>query len=245
MADTPASTVQRPIRVFLLDDHEVVRRGLHDLLDAQPDIEVVGDAANAAEALARGPALQPDVAVLDVRLPDGDGITVCRELRSRMPGLACLMLTSFDDDQALLDAILAGASGYVLKQIRGAEIVNAVRTVATGQSMLDPATTTRLMDTLRQEAEPDPEDAALASLTDRERDVLDLIGDGLTNREIGTQLYLSEKTVKNHISRMLAKLGVERRIQAAMIASQARGAGADGKRADGKRADGKRADGRH
>lgn len=239
MADTPASTVQRPIRVFLLDDHEVVRRGLHDLLDAQPDIEVVGDAANAAEALARGPALQPDVAVLDVRLPDGDGITVCRELRSRMPGLACLMLTSFDDDQALLDAILAGASGYVLKQIRGAEIVNAVRTVATGQSMLDPATTTRLMDTLRQEAEPDPEDAALASLTDRERDVLDLIGDGLTNREIGTQLYLSEKTVKNHISRMLAKLGVERRIQAAMIASQARGAGADGKRADGKRADGR------
>jgi len=235
MADTPAFTAQRPIRVFLLDDHEVVRRGLHDLLDAQPDIEVVGDAADAAEALARGPALRPDVAVLDVRLPDGDGITVCRELRSRMPGLACLMLTSFDDDQALLDAILAGASGYVLKQIRGAEIVNAVRTVATGQSMLDPATTTRLMESLRQEAEPDPEDAALASLTDRERDILEFIGEGLTNREIGKRLFLAEKTVKNHISRMLSKLGVERRIQAAMIASQAKSADADGKRPDGRR----------
>lgn len=235
MADTPVFTAQRPIRVFLLDDHEVVRRGLHDLLDAQPDIEVVGDAADAAEALARGPALRPDVAVLDVRLPDGDGITVCRELRSRMPGLACLMLTSFDDDQALLDAILAGASGYVLKQIRGAEIVNAVRTVATGQSMLDPATTTRLMESLRQEAEPDPEDAALASLTDRERDILEFIGEGLTNREIGKRLFLAEKTVKNHISRMLSKLGVERRIQAAMIASQAKPADADGKRPDGRR----------
>lgn len=235
MADTPAFTAQRPIRVFLLDDHEVVRRGLHDLLDAQPDIEVVGDAADAAEALARGPALRPDVAVLDVRLPDGDGITVCRELRSRMPGLACLMLTSFDDDQALLDAILAGASGYVLKQIRGAEIVNAVRTVATGQSMLDPATTTRLMESLRQEAEPDPEDAALASLTDRERDILEFIGEGLTNREIGKRLFLAEKTVKNHISRMLSKLGVERRIQAAMIASQAKSADVDGKHPEGRR----------
>lgn len=135
-----------------------------------------------------------------MRLPDGDGITVCRELRSRMPGLACLMLTSFDDDQALLDAILAGASGYVLKQIRGAEIVNAVRTVATGQSMLDPATTTRLMESLRQEAEPDPEDAALASLTDRERDILEFIGEGLTNREIGKRLFLAEKTVSTELA---------------------------------------------
>ncbi|WBB61942.1 response regulator transcription factor [Streptomyces sp. WMMC500] len=234
MSETPASAAERPIRVFLLDDHEVVRRGLHDLLDAQPDIEVVGDAATAAEAVARGPAVRPDVAVLDVRLPDGDGISVCRELRSRMPELACLMLTSFDEDQALLDAIMAGASGYVLKQIRGDEIVNAVRTVASGKSMLDPATTARLMDSLRSEAEPEPEDAALASLTDRERDILELIGEGLTNRDIGKRLYLSEKTVKNHISRLLSKLGVERRIQAAMLASQAKSAG-DDRRPDGRR----------
>ncbi|AKH85626.1 LuxR family transcriptional regulator [Streptomyces sp. CNQ-509] len=235
MAEAPASAEQRPIRVFLLDDHEVVRRGLHDLLDAQPDIEVVGDASTAAEAVARGPALRPDVAVLDVRLPDGDGIGVCRELRSRMPELACLMLTSFDEDQALLDAIMAGASGYVLKQIRGDEIVNAVRTVASGKSMLDPSTTARLMESLRHEAEPEPRDAALASLTGRERDILELIGEGLTNREIGKRLYLSEKTVKNHISRMLSKLGVERRIQAAMIATQAKPSAADDKRPDGRR----------
>ncbi|WP_308425219.1 response regulator transcription factor, partial [Wenjunlia tyrosinilytica] len=212
---------ERPIRVFLLDDHEVVRRGILDLLDSEPDITVVGEAGTIDHALARGPALRPDVAVLDVRLPDGDGITVCRELRSRMPGIACLMLTSFDDDDALLDAIMAGAAGYVLKQINGSDLVTAIRTVATGRSMLDPATTTRLMNSLRgHDDETEPEDERLADLTAREREILALIGDGLTNRQIGRQLFLSEKTVKNHISRLLAKLGVERRIQAAVLATQ-------------------------
>ena len=213
-------TEQNPIRVFLLDDHEVVRRGLTDLLDAEPDISVVGDADTVEHALVRGPALRPHVAVLDVRLPDGDGITVCRELRSQMPELACLMLTSFDDEDALLDAIMAGASGYVLKQIRGSDLVSAVRTVASGQSMLDPATTARLMRSLRADpAETPSVPPELASLSPRERDILALIGDGLTNREIGKKLYLSEKTVKNHISRLLAKLGVQRRVQAAVLAS--------------------------
>ncbi|MFF9194257.1 response regulator [Streptomyces sp. NPDC014779] len=220
MTDLPAATA--PTRVFLVDDHEVVRRGLHDLIDDEPDMEVVGEAATAEQALARGPALRPDVAVLDVRLPDGNGISVCRELRSRIPELACLMLTSFDDEEALLDAIMAGASGYVLKQIKGSDLVSAVRTVATGQSMLDPATTARLMHSLRDpEAAKPPEDERLAVLSERERSVLELIGEGLTNRQIAKQLYLSEKTVKNHISRLLGKLGVERRVQAAVIAAQA------------------------
>ncbi|GEB55301.1 response regulator [Streptomyces gardneri] len=219
MSDLPTATA--PTRVFLVDDHEVVRRGLRDLIDDEPDMEVVGEAATAEQALARGPALRPDVAVLDVRLPDGDGISVCRELRSRMPEVACLMLTSFDDEDALLDAIMAGASGYVLKQIKGSDLVSAVRTVATGQSMLDPATTARLMHSLRDpEAAKPPEDERLAVLSDRERSVLDLIGEGLTNRQIAKRLYLSEKTVKNHISRLLGKLGVERRVQAAVIAAQ-------------------------
>ncbi|MFE3323545.1 response regulator [Streptomyces sp. NPDC059176] len=221
MSEAPTTSSASPIRVFLLDDHEVVRRGLHDLLDGEPDIDVVGEAATAEQALARGPALRPRVAVLDIRLPDGDGITVCRELRSRMPDLACLMLTSFDDDDALLDAIMAGAAGYVLKQIKGSDLVNAVRTVATGQSMLDPATTARLMHSLRAPASPhEGEDERLAALSQRERAVLELIGEGLTNRQIGARLYLSEKTVKNHISRMLSKLGVERRVQAAVLAAQ-------------------------
>ncbi|MFE5481028.1 response regulator [Streptomyces sp. NPDC056527] len=220
MSDLPAATART--RVFLVDDHEVVRRGLRDLIDDEPDMEVVGEAATADQALARGPALRPDVAVLDVRLPDGDGISVCRELRSRMPELACLMLTSFDDEDALLDAIMAGAAGYVLKQIKGSDLVSAVRTVATGQSMLDPATTARLMHSLRDpEAAKPPEDERLAVLSERERSVLDLIGEGLTNRQIAKRLYLSEKTVKNHISRLLGKLGVERRVQAAVIAAQA------------------------
>ncbi|AZQ39689.1 response regulator transcription factor [Streptomyces cyaneochromogenes] len=211
---------QNPIRVFLLDDHEVVRRGLTDLLDAEPDISVVGDADTVEHALVRGPALRPHVAVLDVRLPDGDGITVCRELRDRMPELACLMLTSFDDEDALLDAIMAGAAGYVLKQIKGSDLVSAIRTIASGQSMLDPTTTARLMRTLRAEPAETPAVAPeLASLSPREREILALIGDGLTNREIGKKLYLSEKTVKNHISRLLAKLGVQRRVQAAVLAS--------------------------
>ncbi|MEV7127980.1 response regulator transcription factor [Streptomyces sp. NPDC093260] len=222
MAEREQAGPDTPIRVFLLDDHEVVRRGVHDLLNDESDIEVVGEAGTAEQALVRVPALRPDVAVLDVRLPDGDGVTVCRELRSRLPELACLMLTSFDDEEALLDSIMAGASGYVLKQIQGSDLVSAVRTVARGQSLLDPSATTKLMARLRggqrQEEQPD----ALPGLTEREREILALIGEGLTNRQIGQRLYLAEKTVKNHISRLLAKLGVERRIQAAVIATQAR-----------------------
>ncbi|MFF4359981.1 response regulator [Streptomyces sp. NPDC001604] len=220
MTEARTFTAQDPIRVFLLDDHEVVRRGLADLLDAEPDISVVGDAENVEHALVRAPAVRPHVAVLDVRLPDGDGISVCRELRSRMPELAVLMLTSFDDEDALLDAIMAGASGYVLKQIKGSDLISAVRTVASGQPMLDPATTARLMRSLRTEPAETPSVAPeLAGLSPREREILALIGDGLTNREIGKQLYLSEKTVKNHISRLLAKLGVQRRVQAAVLAT--------------------------
>ncbi|MFJ9661254.1 response regulator [Streptomyces griseoflavus] len=213
-----------PIKVFLLDDHEVVRRGVHDLLDDEPDITVVGEAATVEQALIRVPALRPDVAVLDVRLPDGDGVTVCRELRSQMPDLACLMLTSFDDEEALLDSIMAGAAGYVLKQIQGSDLVSAVRTVSRGQSLLDASATAKLMARLRgagQQPAEEP-DGLPGGLTDREREILDLIGEGLTNRQIGQRLYLAEKTVKNHISRLLAKLGVERRVQAAVIATQAR-----------------------
>ncbi|MEU1507023.1 response regulator transcription factor [Kitasatospora sp. NPDC005748] len=215
--DTPA-----PVRVFLLDDHEVVRRGVHDLLDCEPDLEVVGEAATAAQALVRVPALRPDVAVLDVRLGDGDGVSVCRELRSRMPDLACLMLTSFDDEEALLDAVMAGAAGYVLKQISGTDLVTAVRTVASGRSMLDPGAATRLLNRLRNDAAPPPPAATGPELTGREQEVLALIGEGLTNRQIGERLYLAEKTVKNHVSRLLAKLGVERRVQAALIATELR-----------------------
>ncbi|MFF4656023.1 response regulator [Streptomyces sp. NPDC001381] len=221
MADGERSGSDNPIRVFLMDDHEVVRRGVRDLLNDEPDITVVGEAGTVAQALVRVPALRPQVAVLDVRLPDGDGVTVCRELRSQMPELACLMLTSFDDEEALLDSIMAGASGYVLKQIQGSDLVSAVRAVAAGQSLLDPSATARLMARLRQGQEPEPEPDALPGLTDREREILALIGEGLTNRQIGQRLYLAEKTVKNHISRLLAKLGVERRIQAAVIATQA------------------------
>ena len=221
MADGELPGPDNPVRVFLLDDHEVVRRGVHDLLDDEPDITVVGEAATAEQALVRVPALRPQVAVLDVRLPDGDGVSVCRELRSRMPELACLMLTSFDDEEALLDSIMAGASGYVLKQIQGSDLVSAVRTVSRGQSLLDPAATTKLMARLREGGEKHEEEPeALPGLTAREREILALIGEGLTNRQIGQRLYLAEKTVKNHISRLLAKLGVERRIQAAVIATQ-------------------------
>ena len=220
MADSERPGPGEPIRVFLMDDHEVVRRGVRDLLTDEPDIEVVGEAGTAEQALVRVPALRPQVAVLDVRLPDGDGVSVCRELRSRMPELACLMLTSFDDEEALLDAIMAGASGYVLKQIQGSDLVSAVRTVARGQSLLDPSATTRLMARLRGGQEPEEEPDELPGLTDREREILALIGEGLTNRQIGQRLYLAEKTVKNHISRLLAKLGVERRVQAAVIATQ-------------------------
>ncbi|WP_282699707.1 response regulator transcription factor [Streptomyces sp. CC219B] len=222
MADGALPGPENPIRVFLLDDHEVVRRGVHDMLNDEPDISVVGEAATVEQALVRVPALRPQVAVLDVRLPDGDGVSVCRELRSRMPELACLMLTSFDDEEALLDSIMAGASGYVLKQIQGSDLVSAVRTVAAGQSLLDPSATTKLMARLRHEQQQEEEEPEpLPGLTGREREILTLIGEGLTNRQIGQRLFLAEKTVKNHISRLLAKLGVERRIQAAVIATQA------------------------
>jgi DNA-binding NarL/FixJ family response regulator len=212
------------VRVFLLDDHEVVRRGLTDLLEPEPDLEVVGEAGTAREALARIPALRPNVAVLDVRLPDGDGVTVCREIRSQMPEVACLMLTSFADDEALFDAIMAGAAGYVLKQVRGTDLVNAIRTVANGGSMLDPRATSRVMARLRAGAErKDP----LSGLSEQERRILDLIGEGLTNRQIGERLYLAEKTVKNYVSSLLSKLGMERRVQAAVYATQLKQADPD------------------
>jgi two-component system, NarL family, response regulator DevR len=212
---------QGPIRVFLLDDHEVVRRGLRDLLEVEGEFVVVGEAASAAEALARVPATRPQVAVLDVRLPDGDGVSVCRELRSRMPELACLMLTSFADDEALFDAIIAGASGYLLKQVGGQDLVGAVRTVAGGGSLLDPKLTTAVMARLRAGAPKDP----LGALTAQERRILDLIGEGLTNRQIGERLFLAEKTVKNYVSSLLAKLGIERRVQAAVLVSELKAGG--------------------
>jgi DNA-binding NarL/FixJ family response regulator len=205
------------IRVFLLDDHEVVRRGVRELLDAEPDITVVGEAGTAAEALARVPASRPDVAILDMRLPDGDGIGVCRDLRSDYPDLACLILTSFGDDEALLAAIMAGASGYLLKQIRGSDIVGAVRIVAAGGSLLDPRMTATVLQRLRH---PMGDDDPVAVLTGQERRVFDLIGDGLTNRQIGDQMLLAEKTVKNYVSSMLAKLGMQRRTQAAAMAGR-------------------------
>jgi len=210
-------TSDAPIRVFLLDDHEVVRRGLKDLLESDGDIEVVGESGLAQEATRRIPALRPDVAVLDARLPDGSGIDVCREIRSTNPEIAALILTSYDDDEALFSAIMAGAAGYVLKQIRGTDLVDAVRRVAAGQSLLDPEVTQQVLDRLR--AGP-PQDAALAPLTDQERRVLELIGEGLTNRQIGERMFLAEKTIKNYVSALLGKLGMERRTQAAVFASK-------------------------
>ncbi|WP_436771912.1 response regulator [Yinghuangia sp. YIM S09857] len=200
------------IRVFLLDDHEVVRRGVFELLSLEADIDVVGEAGSAAEALVRIPATRPQVAVLDVRLPDGSGVEVCREIRAAMPDVRCLMLTSFSDDEALFDAIMAGASGYVLKDIRGSDLVGAVRDVASGKSLLDPAATARVLERLRGGGR---QDDRLASLSEQERKILDLIGEGMTNRQIGESLHLAEKTVKNYVSSLLAKLGMERRTQAA------------------------------
>jgi two-component system, NarL family, response regulator DevR len=212
-AATPA------IGVFLVDDHEVVRRGVADVLSTDPGITVVGEAKNAAEAMARVPALRPDVVVLDVRLPDGDGVTVCRDLRSRIPDLGVVMLTSYSDDEALFQAILAGASGYLLKQILGSDLVTAVRTVAAGGSLLDPAATSAVLARMRRDVEPA---GPLAALSDQERNVLDLIGEGLTNRQIGERMFLAEKTVKNYVSHLLAKLGMERRTQAAILATELR-----------------------
>jgi two-component system, NarL family, response regulator DevR len=219
---TVTETAAGTVRVFLLDDHEVVRRGVAELLEAEPDLTVVGEAATAAEALARVPAVRPDVAVLDVRLPDGDGVTVCRELRSQLPDLRCLMLTSFADDDALFDAIMAGASGYVLKQIRGTDLVGAVRTVASGQSLLDPRTTAKVLERMRTAAE---RKGPVSELSEQERTVLGLIGEGLTNREIGERMFLAEKTVKNYVSHLLAKLGMQRRTQAAILATELRRTG--------------------
>ena len=214
-----APTLAGVIRVFLVDDHEVVRRGVAGLLSDEPDLEVVGEAGTVAEALVRVDAVRPDVAVLDVRLPDGNGVELCRELRSRRPELACLVLTSFTDEQAILDAVLAGAAGYVIKDVRGSDIAAAVRDVGSGRSLLDHRAAAVLMATLRTPPEaPDP----TADLTPQEHAVLELIGEGLTNRQIGDRLFLAEKTVKNHITRLLAKLGLERRVQAAVLATEVR-----------------------
>lgn len=204
-----------PIRVFLLDDHEVVREGLRRLLERDGDIEVVGESGLAQEAARRIPALRPDVAVLDARLPDGSGIEVCREVRAKVPEVKALILTSFEDDDALFAAIMAGAAGYVLKQVRGSDLLETVRRVAAGQSTLDPQVTARVLERIRN---PPVEDPALAGLTDQERTLLRLIGEGLTNRQIGEQMYLAEKTVKNYVSVLLSKLGLERRTQAAVFA---------------------------
>lgn len=206
-----------PIRVFVLDDHEVVRRGLQELLESGGDITVVGESGLAAEATRRIPALRPHVALLDGRLPDGSGVDVCRDIRSRHPEIAVLILTSYDDDEALFAAIMAGASGYLLKQVGGTDLIDAVRRVAAGQSLLDPGVTHQVLERLRQGP---PQDAALAPLTDQERRLLELIGEGLTNRQIGERMHLAEKTIKNYVSGLLAKLGLERRTQAAVFASK-------------------------
>jgi two-component system response regulator DevR len=217
--DDPAEVTQPQVRVFLLDDHEIVRRGIADLLETEPDITVVGEAGTAAEALRRIPAVQPDVAVLDARLPDGSGIDVCRDIRSSQPSVRCLILTSYDDEDAIFAAVMAGASGYLLKQIRGNSLVDAIRQVAAGKSLLDPSVTERLLARLR---DGQPRDERLASLTEREREILDLIAEGLTNRQIGERLFLAEKTVKNYVSALLAKLGLQRRTQAAVYGVQHR-----------------------
>jgi DNA-binding NarL/FixJ family response regulator len=208
----PGDPLGKPIGVFLLDDHEIVRRGIRGLLEAEPDIQVIGEAGTASAALAIIPGLRPDVALLDARLPDGNGVSVCRDIRSRAPGVACLIFTAFSDDQVLLDSILAGAAGYVLKQVRGSDLAVAVRTAASGQSLLDPRAASQLIARLRDASgKRDP----LARLTPRERSVLELIGAGLTNRQIGERLFIAEKTVKNYVSTLFRKLGLQQRTAAA------------------------------
>ena len=206
-----------PVRIFLLDDHELVRRGLRDLLEQEADLQVVGESGSAKEATRRIPALRPDVAILDGRLPDGSGIAVCRDVRSVDPNIRALILTSYDDDEALFAAIMAGAAGYLLKQIRGGDLVDAVRRVAAGQSLLDPVVTRRVIDRVRQGPEQSTE---LAGLTDQERRVLELIAEGMTNRQIAETMFLAEKTIKNYVSSVLSKLGLERRTQAAVFATK-------------------------
>lgn len=219
LTETEDTTGTQPIRVFLLDDHEIVRRGIADLLHAEPGITVVGEAGTAAEAIRIIPATRPHVAVLDARLPDGSGIDVCREVRSSYPEIRCLILTSYDDNDAIFAAVMAGAAGYLLKEIRGSYLVDAIRQVAAGKSLLDPAVTERLLARLR---DGEPKDERLASLTEREREVLSLITEGLTNREIGERLFLAEKTVKNYVSGLLAKLGMQSRTQAAVYGADVR-----------------------
>jgi two-component system, NarL family, response regulator DevR len=218
--DDTAEPVKSPITVFLLDDHEIVRRGLVDLIHSTTDLIVVGEAGTAADALHRIPAVRPQVAILDARLPDGSGIDVCREIRSHHPETNCLILTSYDDDEAIFAAVLAGAAGYVLKQIRGSNLVDAVRQVAAGQSLLDPSVTARVLNRIREGKQ---EDARLASLNAQERKILLLIAEGLTNRQIGERLFLAEKTVKNNVSSLLAKLGMQRRTQAAVFGANLQG----------------------
>jgi two-component system, NarL family, response regulator DevR len=217
MATPHTREAPQVIRVFLLDDHEIVRRGLADLIALEPDMEVVGEAGSTADAGHRIPAARPDVAVLDVRLPDGTGVEVCRDMRDVVPQMKSLMLTSYSDDEALFDAIMAGASGYVLKEIRGNDLIEAIRQVAAGKSLLDPVATQRVLQRLR---DGNPEDERLAGLSEQEKRILVLIGDGLTNRQIGEQMHLAEKTVKNYVSSLLAKLGMERRTQAAALAAR-------------------------
>ena len=207
------------MRVMLVDDHEIVRIGIADLIRTTDDLEVAGEASGVAEALARVPEVNPDVAVLDVRMPDGNGIELCRELKSLLPGLNCLMLTSYANDEALFDAIMAGASGFVLKQVLGLDLLNAIRTIGAGGSLLDPRTTAALMSRIRRERE---EQNPLNALTEQELAVFDLIGEGLTNRQIGERLFLAEKTIKNYVSHLLSKLGMQRRTQAAVLATELR-----------------------
>lgn len=218
MTQDDAGETERPIRVFLLDDHEVVRRGLKDLLEDAGGFEVVGESGLAEQAMRRIPALRPDVAILDGRLPDGSGIDVCRQVRSQDPTIAALILTSFDDDDALFSAIMAGASGYLLKQARGNDVVESVRQVAAGRSLLDPAITAQVLERIRNGPPTNP---VLDRLTAHEQRVLELIGEGLTNRQISTQLHLAEKTVKNYVSSLLTKLGLESRTQAAILLARA------------------------
>lgn len=205
------------VRLFLVDDHEVVREGLAELLNDVPDFEVVGEAGTAAHALARIPAARPDVALLDMRLPDGNGIDVCRDVRAALPETHCLILTSYDDQDAVLAAVLAGASGYVLKEVRATALVDAIRQAALGRSLIDPVLIQAVVERVRQKS---PTDSKLAALTEREREVLELIAEGLTNKQIADRLFLSEKTVKNYVSSLLAKLGMERRTQAAVFAAE-------------------------
>ena len=218
--DSQIDSVTSEITVFLLDDHEIVRRGLVDLLEAHPRIRVVGEAGTAREALHRIPAVRPTIAVLDARLPDGSGIDVCRDIRSTSPDTRCLILTSYDDDEALFAAVMAGASGYLLKQIRGVSLTEAIEQAAAGRSLIDPAVTEKLLQRLREQPAPSHDNGV--NLTPREEEILDLIAEGLTNRQIGERLYLAEKTVKNYVSTLLAKLGMKRRTQAAVYGSRMR-----------------------